>query len=123
MGGSPDIISPRLKPLGHACLTSWISLAARTRSLDGSETYRISGGSYNIEETLQKDPIKTNRVSHLLKSIHVYSMHDWEDGRETEADKHAGSKRAPKRGPELWVHGYNSAAGANCSDLRPTVQN
>ena len=71
---------------------------------------------------MQKDPIKANRVSHLLKSIHIHSVQDWEDGGEAEADKRACSKRSPNRGPELWVHGYNSAADANCKYLRPIVQ-
>ena len=46
-------------------------------------------------------------------------MQDWEDGGEPEADKHAGSEWSPKRGSELWVHGYNSAADANGRSLRP----
>lgn len=49
-------------------------------------------------------------------------MEDWEDGRKTKADEHAGSKRSPKRGPELGIHGYSSAADANGSDLRCVVQ-
>ena len=49
-------------------------------------------------------------------------MEDWEDGRESEADKYASAIRSPKRGPEFWVQGYNSAADANCSDLRLIVQ-
>ena len=49
-------------------------------------------------------------------------MEDWEEGGETEADEHAGSKWSPERGPEFWVHRHKSAAGANCSDLHPIVQ-
>ena len=71
---------------------------------------------------MQDDPVKANRISHLLKSIHVHSMQDREDGGETEADKHASSKWSPKRRPEFWVQGYNCAADANGRDLQPTVQ-
>lgn len=49
-------------------------------------------------------------------------MQDWDDGRETEAEKHACSKWSPKRRPELWVHGYSGAAHTNGRDLRPAVQ-
>ena len=71
---------------------------------------------------MQKDPIKTDRISHLLKSIHIHSVQDREDGGETEADEHACSKWSPKRGAELWIHGYSSAADANGRDLCPIVQ-
>lgn len=49
-------------------------------------------------------------------------MYDWEDGGETEAEKHACSIWSPKRGSELWVHGHSSAADANGRNLRPLVQ-
>lgn len=71
---------------------------------------------------MQKDPIKTNRVSHLLKSIYTQSMHNWEDGGETEADKHAGSKWSPRRGAEFWVHRDDSTADSDCSDLCSNIQ-
>lgn len=83
--------------------------------------YSIDSGSKDVEEALQKDPIKTDRVSHLLKSMHIRSMQDWEDGGETETDEHSCSKRSPSRGSELGVHGYNGAGGANCRDLRSMV--
>ena len=71
---------------------------------------------------MQKDPVKTNRVSHPVQPIHVHSMQDWEDGGETEADEHACSERSPSRRSKLWVHGYNSASDADCRYLRPSVQ-
>ena len=49
-------------------------------------------------------------------------MQDREDGGETEADENACSKWSPKRGAELWIYGYSSAADANGRDLCLIVQ-